>query len=223
MEQKRKKAKLFDIKLFPMDAGRFVCTLMPLFFRIKKIYTNEQAKKHIRGGAIIVSNHISLTDPLMVGTLFWYRRMFFLTAKEVMEKNVFGKLLSLMGCISINRDICDMNAIRHSVEVLKKGHVLTVFPQGGIRDEANMSAIKSGVILIALQSHVPIVPIYIHKGKGLFERNVGVIGEAVDLSDITSSPIPGMADIQKAADIVLQRMVECKEKFEIYQGGKKQW
>lgn len=162
---KRTKAKLFDIKHFPMDLGRILCFWMPWWFRSKKVYMSDNAKRKIQGGAVLVANHTCFSDPLMIGCAVWYRRMFFLAAEVVMQHKFFGALLRGMGCIKIDRKICDMNAIRKTVSILKEGHTVVVFPQGGISREDDMHTIKSGVVLMAMQAKVPVIPMYVHKKK----------------------------------------------------------
>ncbi len=206
------RAKLFNIKRLPMDMGRIVSLFMPLWFFLKKIYVNKNARKKLRGNAIIAANHTCFTDPLMLGCAFWYRRMFFLAAEVVMQNKLTRNLLKGIGCIEINRNICDMNAIRKAVGVLKEGQILAVFPQGGIDREDNVQAIKSGIVLIAMQAKAPIVPAYVYRKTRFTERNCVVIGEPIPAPG--SNGVSGMGDIQSYADYVLEKMNECREIYE---------
>ncbi len=208
------KPGLFNLKLFPMDMARFLCFSMPWFFHIKKIYVNDKAKEKIKYSAIIAANHTSFKDPLLVGSCFWYRRMFFLAAEVVMKNKFIGTLLKGVGCIKIDRNICDIDSIRQSVSVLKNGHILSLFPTGGINREDDMSAIKSGIILMAMQSKSPIIPLYIHSKSGRGDRNCVVIGEPIDT--FTTENVPSLADINNCADMVFEKMLECKAIYEKY-------
>lgn len=208
----KNKAKLFDIRHFPMDMGRIVCSSMPLWFRLRKIYVSDKAKEKIRNGALIAANHTNFYDPLTLGCCFWYRRMFFLTAEVVMQKKSVSGLLKGMGCIEIDRSICDMDAIRKAVSVLKEGHMLSVFPQGGIDREENVSAIKSGIVLMAMQANVPIVPVYIYRKTKRKERNCIVIGEPI--APLKGGMMSNMADIGSYTELVLEKMGECQTLFE---------
>ena len=210
--KKPQKAKLFNLKRLPMDLGRIVCFFMPLWFFLKKIYVTDNAKKKLRGGAVIAANHTCYADPLMLGCTFWYRRMFYLTAEVVMQNKLTRALLKGIGCIEINRSICDMNAIRTATGVLKEGHILSVFPQGGIDREDNVQAIKSGIVLIAMQAKVPIVPVYVYHKSKFTHRNCVVIGEPIPPPG--SNGVPGIGDIQAYADLVLEKMNECREIYE---------
>ncbi len=208
------KPGLFNLKLFPMDMARFFCFSMPWFFRIKKIYVNDKAKEKIKYSAIISANHTSFKDPLLVGSCFWYRRMFFLAAEVVMKNKIISTLLKGVGCIKIDRSICDIESIRKAVSVLKKGHVLSLFPSGGINREDDMSAIKSGIILMAIQAKAPIIPMYIHNKSCRGDRNCVVIGEPINI--FATGTVHGLTDINDCADIVFEKMLECKKIYEKY-------
>ena len=206
--QNKAKPKLFNLKLFPMDMARILCFSMPLFFRIKKIYVNEKAKEKLKNSAIISANHTCFLDPLLIGSCFWYRRMFFLAAEVVMNSKIKALLLKGVGCIKIDRNICDIESIRKSIEVLKGGHLLSLFPTGGINRDDDMAAIKSGIVLMAMQAKAPIVPVYIHRKSRKGDRNCIVIGEPIRTFE--GNAVPSMADINGCADVVFEKMMECK-------------
>lgn len=212
MASNRKKAKLFNIKHIPMDLARVLCFAAPMFFNTKKIYVSPAAKKKIRGGMFIASNHTCTRDPLIVSCCFWYRRMFHLTAEAVMENKFIGLLLKGVGCIKINRNICDIESIKKAVNVVNKGHVMAIFPQGGIKDEDEINSIKSGVILMAMQAKVPILPCYIHNKSGKGDRNCIVIGEPLEF--FSECALPSMQNINEYAQCVLEKMTECKKIYE---------
>ncbi len=203
------KAKLFNPKRFFMDLSRIVCSPLLLWFNLKRVYITDAAKKKLRGGAIIASNHLGFSDPFILGCTFWYRRMFFLAAEVVMKPGLISWLLKGVGCIKIDRNICDMDAIRKSADRLKDGHLLTVFPQGGIDRNDDVTAIKSGIVLLAMQSKTPVVPVFIHKKTRFFDRNTVIIGEP-----IAPPTLPGITAIQKYADKILDKMTECKNYYE---------
>lgn len=207
---KKNKSKLFDIKLFPMDLGRIVCTCLPLVFRLKKTTPEGQRyKEKLKGGAIIAANHTGFSDPLVVAVTFWYRRVFFLIAEVVMKGKIRSLLLKGMGGIKVERAITDIEAIKKSVNTLKQGRVLAVFPQGGIMRDSEVETIKSGAVLMALQAGVPIVPMHIFKRERWYKRKRIVIGETIYPSKLISGKIPSTADIKRITDILMDEMHKC--------------
>ena len=94
----RKRAKLFDIRHFPMDFARVNMALLPFFYRIKALTpTGERYRRYVRGGAIVAANHHGFSDPLVLFVTFWYRRVFFLAGELVMNGSLRSKLLAGLG------------------------------------------------------------------------------------------------------------------------------
>lgn len=204
-----KKKNIF--RFLPMDMGRLVCSVLLPYFRMKRIRPDgSKYKEKLKGGAIIAANHTGFSDPFIMGVAFWYRRLFFLAAKEVMINSFIGVLLKGMGCIKIDRDISDINAIRKCVDILKDGKLLGMFPQGGIKRDGEMDKIKSGAVLIALQAGVPIIPMYSADKKHWWSRKTVVIGEPINCRDYCQKKFPSLADMEKLSEILLDRMLECE-------------
>lgn len=214
-EKKRKKAKLFDIRHFSMDFARVNMALLPLFYRVRaRTPDGEKYRKKIRGGALIAANHYDFSDPLVLFVTFWYRRVFFLAGELVMNGSMRSKMLAGLGAIRIDRNIADMEAIRRCVGLLKEGHVLGVFPQGQITKTQEVSDVKHGAVLMALQAGVPIIPMYIQPhSKGCKGRDV-VIGDPIYPNELCAKKIPSTADIQKISEILAAEMNRCIPKKE---------
>lgn len=203
-------SKLFDIKHFPMDVGRIVCSVLIPVFRVKKLTpSGEKYRKKLKGSAIIAANHTSFADPFILGITFWYRRMYMMVAEVVMGGRFRSALLRGMGGIKIDRNIADIEAVKRSVSVLKAGHPLALFPEGGIVSVGGVQKLKSGAVLIALTAGVPIVPVYIAPKKKWFSRRVVVIGEPIDPRSMCQKKMPSTADIEKITDTLQERMKEC--------------
>ncbi len=208
---KRKKAKFFDLKKFPLDMARLV--IIPHFalgFRVKKYYKDgTKYKKTLRGGMIIAANHIHLTDALLVASAFWYRRMYYFTAEVVMNNKVKNFLMSHAGSIKIDRYSFDIEAINKSVDVLSQGHVLAIFPQGGVKDTEDVQTIKSGAVLMALRSDVPILPMYIEKRKHWYNFTKVYIGDPIYPNEMVKSKFPTTQDIDNISIALMDAMNEC--------------
>ncbi len=206
----KKKAKLFDIRLFPMDMARIVCAALPLVFRLHKITPEGKPyKEKLKGGAILVANHTSFADPFLVATSFWYRRVFFLVAEIVMKGKLRSLLLRGVGSIKIERSVADIEAIKRSVSVLKEGRVLVVFPQGGIVQGAEVETIKSGAVLMAIQAGVPIIPMHICARPRWYNRRSVIIGNTINPAEIITKKFPSTADIAIVSDMVMAEMNRC--------------
>ncbi len=208
----RKKAKLLNIKRLPMDLAKFIYLFTAIFFRVKKLTpSGKKYKGFLRGGAVIAANHNSFADPFIVGVTFWYRRLFFMVAEAVMVGKFRVAALTGAGAIKINRYETDLESIKRSVQVLKEGQLLSVFPQGGIHknEDVTVNQMKSGVALLALQADVPIIPMYIHPRKRWYHRYVVVIGQPVNPRDHITKKVPTTGDINNLTSVVFEEMNRC--------------
>lgn len=155
------------------------------WFRPKNYYINDNAKKKIKGGAILIANHIGFYDPVYMMMTVYYRRHHFIATKELFDGK-FKKFLfeKIFLCICIDRDNVGSKTMHTIVDVLKEGELVSMFPEGQIKtDESEkVSSFKSGMVLMALKSGAPIIPMYIQKRKNIFKRLKVVIGEPVHVS-----------------------------------------
>lgn len=210
MVQKRNKAKLFNIKLFPMDFARVGCSPLALIYRVRRLTPSGEKYRHkIRGGALVAANHHDFSDPLVMYITFWYRRIFFLASELVMSKPLRRRLMSGMGAIRIDRNIADMEAIRKAVNRMKEGHLLAVFPEGQLSGTKEVTAIKSGSVLMALQAGVPIYPMHIYPREKWYKSRVVVIGDPIYPNELCTRKIPSTADIEQISNVLMEQMNKC--------------
>lgn len=159
-----------------------------IFYRPKNIYESEKAKKRIKGGALVVANHIGFLDPLHLMFGIWYRRHHFVAMKELFERSKFNAFLFKYAflCISIDREKFGLKTFKEIVGHLKAGDLVTMFPEGRITEDngGDFGDFKSGMILMALKGGVPIIPVYSARKTRFFERLKFVIGEPIDIVEL---------------------------------------
>ena len=143
-----------------------------------------QENLNVEGGVMVVCNHVSLRDPILVASLF-NRQPAFMGKKELFKNKLAAKLLRQLGGFPVDRGAADMSAIRESVNVLKAGKILIVFPQGHRFPKDDDREIKNGASLLAIWSKVPVLPVHITVPYRLFRKLKIRVGQPVDLSDLT--------------------------------------
>ena len=60
MSKEVKKSKIFSFRYFFHDVMRFFGAPGLLFFRPKKIYISKEAKKHVKGGVLLVDTDFTI-------------------------------------------------------------------------------------------------------------------------------------------------------------------
>ena len=172
-------------------------------------------------GMIIVGNHVSFKDPWYYTAVFSNRRMFFLTSELVMKDPIRNFLCYHSGCIKIDRNIADLNAIRQTTQTLKHGHAVTIFPEGTLHktEKDDLSEIKAGVIFLASQTGVPIIPAYSLKPKHWYNRRTVVVGKPFYIKDYTDHKFLTVNEMDDIAKELIKKINECKNVFEEITGG----
>lgn len=207
-KEKNGRYTFFDF-LYDICRWFVIITGVPIF-RPRFIYENEAAKKRVKGGALLVSNHVQILDPMYLMLGMWYRRNHYVVAEEIYNKRPLSILLKVSRSIPVNRENFNLETFRSIVERLKQGRMVTIFAEGHINtDETKIDAFKSGMVLMSLQSGMPIVPVYMKKKKHFYSRIVFVIGEVIDLND-GSGKRPGLAAINKIASQVHEKELHLK-------------
>ena len=112
------------------------------------------------GPAIMVANHRSGLDPVILGVVT-RRRVRFLMAREYYEARGLRWMFRALGCIPVNRDGNDLGATKAAMTALRSNQVIGIFPQGGIREAGVSLEGKMGAALLALRTGAPVVPVFI--------------------------------------------------------------
>jgi 1-acyl-sn-glycerol-3-phosphate acyltransferase len=99
------------------------------FFRVRVAGVQHVPRE---GGLLIVSNHISFADPLLIG-YFTPRPVDFMALVELFRLPVLGALTRAVGAFPVDRSRVDHAAAREAVRRLRAGRCVAIFPEGGIR------------------------------------------------------------------------------------------
>lgn len=110
------------------------------------------------GPAIVVSNHISGLDPLLLIAAS-KRRLRFIIATEQYNRFGFQWLFRLAGCIPVDRKGRPERAFRAALKALDDGEVVALFPHGAIHLEGEpYRKLKPGAVRLAQLANCPIFP-----------------------------------------------------------------
>jgi len=118
------------------------------------------------GGAIVVANHISGLDPLLM-IAACNRPLRFVIAREQYERFGLQWLFRWGGCIPVDRAARPERALREALRALRAGEVVALFPHGAIHLEHEPHRkLKGGVAALSRLSGCPVVPLHIEGVRG---------------------------------------------------------
>lgn len=113
------------------------------------------------GPAILVSNHISGLDPVLMFAAS-KRKLRFLIAAEQYHRFGLEWLFRAVGCIPVDRSGKPEKAFRDALKALKQGDVIALFPHGKIHlDNDPPRHLKPGAVRLAQLANCPIYPLRI--------------------------------------------------------------
>lgn len=160
--------------------------LFKLLFRIRVVGSENEPDE---GGYLVCANHNSALDPIFLCYAFRKRQMRLMAKKELFSIPILGWLIKGLGAFPVDRKNNDVGAIRHSVELVKKGRCLCIFPQGhrnpGV--DPRTTKVKNGAAMIAVRAEADILPIYIlckNNRPRLFRKTTVIIGKPIALSSL---------------------------------------
>jgi 1-acyl-sn-glycerol-3-phosphate acyltransferase len=146
------------VTLFYRFCRRICIVFCRGFFRVK---TWNIERVPLSGAAVLVSNHQCYLDPPLATCLI-RRQCNYLARSTLFRFGPFGWIIRNVGAVPLERGESDAAALRRAVDILKAGHLLTLFPEGTRTRDGALGKIQSGAAVIAMRSGAPVVPIFIH-------------------------------------------------------------
>ena len=110
------------------------------------------------GPALIVANHQSYVDPVVIGLAF-PRQLIYLARKTLFRNPVFSWLIRSLNAVPIDQEGVGKEGIRTILEQLQLGKAVVVFPEGERTLTGRMNPLKPGVHLLIKRTHAPIIPV----------------------------------------------------------------
>jgi len=142
-----------------------------------------------RGPLILAANHRRYADPVLV-CMAVPRRVQWMGKKELFVFP-FGRFFYFIGTFPVDRQKGGRAALRTSLDLLAAGWALGIFPEGTRRKDYDPDhAPKSGVGMLAARANAPILPVFLGRVPGPFERLRGGrlrvhIGDPITLDNTT--------------------------------------
>ena len=119
----------------------------------------------LHGPLILASNHASFFDPPLIGCAL-PREICYLARESLFNFGPFGKIISALNSIPVDRDGGGAKGLKMILNRLKSGDGILLFPEGTRTEDGELLEAQPGIGLTILRSNAPVVPVYI---KGSFE------------------------------------------------------
>lgn len=120
---------------------------------------------------VLASNHRSYADPVIL-TMPMRLPVSYMAKEELFRNKIFGWFIRKLGAFPVTRGAGDMSVIDDSINILRSGRNLVIFPEGTRSKDGKVGKGKTGVAMIAAKSGADVVPCgIIFEGEKLHFRS----------------------------------------------------
>ncbi len=167
-----------------------------------------------RGGMLLIINHQSFLDPLLVGVPL-RRPVSFVARDNLFRVPVVGWVLRNTYVLPINRESAGTAVLREMISRLKAGFWVGIFPEGTRSPDGKLGEIKPGFLAMLRRANVPVCPVGIagadralgrHHKLPHFSTVRVVFGEPISAEQVAETLKLGEAAL---LDLIRARLEAC--------------
>lgn len=137
-----------------------------------------------KSGALLCPNHASDWDPVLIAMCLPIDyKLHFMAKAELFEKPLFAWFIRTLGAFPVQRGAHDIGAVKTSMQVLRKGENLLIFPEGttirggvGFHDGLPPHA-HTGAAMIGVRTGAALIPVFCDGEKKAFHKTRIYFGE----------------------------------------------
>ena len=191
---------------------KFVLTYPLRFLCNMKVRGTENEPTTEQGAYLVIANHRTWADPIYLACVLKHGQPHFMAKKELFKIPLLNLLIRALGAYPVNRGGADVGAVKHTIEMLKAGVCVGMFPQGHRYNKVDprKTPVKTGAAMIALKAGVPVLPVFIKvkNNKHFFLcRKEVIVGKPISIEEMNYDPeAPG--EYQRVADYLFERVCE---------------
>jgi 1-acyl-sn-glycerol-3-phosphate acyltransferase len=171
-----------------------------------RLRTTGRALLPWHGAAVIVANHASFLDIMVLFDLF--RPFKWVSKAEMFKIPVIGWNMSLNGYVRLVRGSGESvrRMLARCGELLEQGTPVLIFPEGRRTDDGRLQPFKDGAFELAMRHEVPVIPVAVSGTRRALPKHGFVLREHVDarvevlpaLCSADFSDVAGLRDATRA-------------------------
>ncbi|HEV7677387.1 MAG TPA: lysophospholipid acyltransferase family protein [Candidatus Dormibacteraeota bacterium] len=168
-----------------------------------------------RGPVLVVGNHIATVDPPLTGSRIKRLDVYYMAKSEYFRLRRQRWLFKGYNAFPVVRHTADRNALKQALQVLERGHVLMMYPEGTRSADHTLHRAYAGAGFLARKSGAPIVPVAVWGSEDVLPKGASwpkhehvfiQFGEPFLLPERNADGSP--MSHQQSADHMLSRVAE---------------
>ncbi|MBJ7361133.1 MAG: 1-acyl-sn-glycerol-3-phosphate acyltransferase [Ilumatobacteraceae bacterium] len=195
----------------PFDKGRYatgytfrrLCVLHQWLNPMWKFKTSGQLPANKRNPYVMVSNHESFVDMLLLSHL--KMEMKYLSKESFLRIPLVGWMMKMSGDVSVLRGDRSSGAAALIVceKWLKRKMSVMIFPEGTRSFDGEMRSFKDGAFVLAIRTQTPMLPVVVHGTRSALRKSDWRMGdtkaevrvlEIIETTGMTLDDVPALRE-----------------------------
>src|SRR5260370_1137725 len=172
-----------------------------LFGCVARVRVLRRQNANRDGAFLLAANHISHFDPPIIVTVV-RRKIDWMAMTELFPRLLVGFILRAVDAFPADRYRAKRGTIRTALGRLKRGRIVGLFPEGGIRDGVDSvlegAPFRPGVTTLAHMARVPIVPCVIIGSDRFYAKKSWRPLRRTPVWIAFGNPIPHFPNLEKS-------------------------
>jgi 1-acyl-sn-glycerol-3-phosphate acyltransferase len=137
----------------------------PIYRRMFKLRATGLENVPREGSYLLVGNHSHKLDPFFIGAMI-RRPIFQIASNEYFRIPLMRRFMWAMGAFPMRKDAKESKPIRYAKQIVKKGHPLGIYPEGGRNWDGQTLPILNSTAKLVKLLDIPVVAV-VSKGNYL--------------------------------------------------------
>ncbi|GDX25821.1 1-acyl-sn-glycerol-3-phosphate acyltransferase [Actinomycetes bacterium] len=209
----------------PFDKGRYatgytfrrLCVLHQWLNPMWKFKTSGQLPTNKRNPYVMVSNHESFVDMLLLSHL--KMEMKYLSKESILRIPLVGWMMKMSGDISLLRGDRSSGAAALIVceKWLKRKMSVMIFPEGTRSFDGEMRSFKDGAFILAIRTQTPMLPVVVHGTRSALRKSDWRMGDAkaevrvleiIETTGMTLDDVPALRE--RVRDVMIAEIAKMR-------------
>lgn len=209
----------------PFDKGRYatgytfrrLCVLHQWLNPMWKFKTSGQLPANKRNPYVMVSNHESFVDMLLLSHL--KMEMKYLSKESILRIPLVGWMMKMSGDVSLLRGDRSSGAAALIVceKWLKRKMSVMIFPEGTRSFDGEMRGFKDGAFILAIRTQTPMLPVVVHGTRSALRKSDWRMGDAkaevrvleiIETTGMTLNDVPALRE--RVRDVMIAEIAKMR-------------